>query len=66
MSQRFHLNSRADWSAILKAIAYAGGAAAVVSAIRLLPQIEFPVQYVWLGPLINVFLVMAKKFFENK
>lgn len=64
-SKKFKLNSEDDLRAILKALIYSGGSALVLTAISILPQIDIPASYMWLVPIVNTLLVMAKKFFSD-
>jgi len=64
-SKKFNLNSGEDWKGISKVFIYSGGSALVLTAINILPQIEIPAGYLWLVPIVNILLVMAKKFFSD-
>jgi len=64
-SKRFRLNKE-DWKKSLNALLWNLGALVVGSIIIFLADIEFPMEWALLLPVINAFLVALKKFFENE
>ena len=64
MAKRWTLGTT-DLSNLLKVVIYSGLAAMVVSLLDLLPNVDVPLKYAWLVPLVNVVLVAVKKYFED-
>lgn len=64
MSKKYTLTTT-DGSNILKVLIYSGLSAIVVCAIGLLPDVDVPVKYAFLIPLVNVVLVAVKKYLED-
>lgn len=64
-SYRYSLN-KADAIKIGKALLYSGLSATATTALVLLPNIDIPVKWIWLVPVINVGLVTLKEFFSGK
>ena len=65
MSTRFTLNGT-DAKGLLKVLLYTVATAVVIGLIDFFSAFDFPVQYLWVAPVINVVLVALKNFFESK
>ena len=63
-SKRFTLNKE-DGANILKVLAWTVASALVAALISLLNVVEFPVEWVWVVPVINTVLVALKKFITD-
>ncbi len=62
MSQKYSLN-KTDGIKILKVLGWSAGSAIVSALITIIANIDLPVQYVWIIPIVNTILVTAQKFF---
>lgn len=60
-SKKFEL-SKKDLSKAGQVVLWSGASAIIGALITLLPQINFPVQWLFLVPLVNTLLVTLKKF----
>ena len=65
MSVQYKLDAE-DGGKILKVVIYSGIAAGIASLIAIIPEVEVPIAWMWLVPIVNTALVAVKKFFENR
>ncbi len=63
-SKKYQL-SKEDLSKMGQVILWSSGSAIVGALITLLPQINFPVQWLFLVPVVNTLLVALKKFVDK-
>ena len=65
MSQKYTLDKE-NGLKILKALGYSVISTLVVSLLNILPNVDFPAQYLWAVPVINTLLVVAKQYFTEQ
>ena len=65
MAKSYELDKK-DMSNLGKVAIYSGLAAALAVLVGALTEIDFPVKYAPLVPIINVLLVGLKDYFENR
>lgn len=65
MSKRYTLNGT-DAKGLLKVILYTVATAVVVGLIDFFSAFEFPIELLWIAPVVNTLLVALKNFFESK
>ena len=65
MANRFKLDTK-DGKNAWKVLLYSVASSLIASLVLWLSNVEFPTQYLAFVPIINVILVAAKDFFENR
>ena len=65
MSQRYQLD-RENEIKIIKALGYSVLSALVVSLLNILPNVDFPAQWLWVVPVVNTLLVVVKQFVSEQ
>jgi len=65
MSKKYKLDAT-DATKIFKVVMYAGASGVLVSLIGILPQIDVPMKWIWLLPIVNISLVAIKKVFSTQ
>ncbi len=64
MAKRFNVDKK-DLGSWLKVLVYTILTAVIIGVVNVLSNLDLPIQYLWLAPLINTVMVALKDFISN-